>query len=90
MTRVLVAEPLATRGLDALRDAGFTVDERIGLSPAELCDAVRGAAALIIRSATRVDAEVLEAGTDLVVVGRAGIGLDNVDVAEATRRGVMV
>ena len=46
--------------------------------------------ALVIRSATQVTAEVLAAGTDLVVVGRAGIGLDNVDVAEATRRGVMV
>ena len=52
--------------------------------------AVKGAAALIIRSETQVTAEVLEAGTDLVVVGRAGIGLDNVDVAAATRRGVMV
>jgi D-3-phosphoglycerate dehydrogenase len=51
---------------------------------------VKGAAALIIRSATHVTAEVLAAGTDLVVVGRAGIGLDNVDVAEATKRGVMV
>jgi D-3-phosphoglycerate dehydrogenase len=51
---------------------------------------VNGAAALIIRSATQVDAEVLEAGSDLVVVGRAGIGLDNVDVDAATRRGVMV
>jgi D-3-phosphoglycerate dehydrogenase len=51
---------------------------------------VPGAAALIIRSETQVTAEVLEAGTDLVVVGRAGIGLDNVDVAAATRRGVMV
>ena len=61
-----------------------------GLSPEELLGAIPGAAALIIRSATKVTAEVLEAATDLVVVGRAGIGLDNVDVAAATRRGVMV
>ena len=88
--RVLVAEPLAERGLDAMRDAGLEVDERLGLSPAELLAAVPGAAALVIRSATQVTAEVLEAGTDLVVVGRAGIGLDNVDVAAATQRGVMV
>jgi D-3-phosphoglycerate dehydrogenase len=88
--RVLVTEQLATRGLDALRAAGFTVDEQLGLSPEALCEAVRGAKALIIRSATQVDADVLAAGTDLVVVGRAGIGLDNVDVAEATKRGVMV
>jgi D-3-phosphoglycerate dehydrogenase len=88
--RVLVSEPLAASGIDAMKAAGFEVDERPGLSPAELLDAVKGAAALVIRSATRVTAEVLEAGSDLVVVGRAGIGLDNVDVAEATRRGVMV
>ncbi|HUF83514.1 MAG TPA: phosphoglycerate dehydrogenase [Acidimicrobiia bacterium] len=88
--RVLVAEQLATTGIEALRAAGLDVDERVGLSRDELLDAVKGAAALIIRSATEVDAEVLEAGTDLVVVGRAGIGLDNVDVEAATRRGVMV
>jgi D-3-phosphoglycerate dehydrogenase len=88
--RVLVTEHLAPRGLDAMRAAGLEIDERLGLTPAELLDAVRGAAALVIRSATRVTEEVLEAGTDLVVVGRAGIGLDNVDVEAATRRGVMV
>jgi len=88
--RVLVAEPLAARGLEALAAAGLHVDERVGLTAVELTDAVRGASALVIRSATQVTAEVLEAGTDLIVVGRAGIGLDNVDVAAATRRGVMV
>jgi D-3-phosphoglycerate dehydrogenase len=88
--RVLVAEELADRGLEAMRAAGLEVDVRLGMSPAELLDAVRGAAALVIRSATQVTAEVLEAGTDLVVVGRAGIGLDNVDVVTATKRGVMV
>ena len=89
-SRVLVTEPLAEVGLDALRAAGFDVDLRVGLSPEELLGAVSGASALIIRSATKVTAAVLDAGTDLVVVGRAGIGLDNVDVAAATRRGVMV
>ncbi|MDQ3946515.1 MAG: phosphoglycerate dehydrogenase [Actinomycetota bacterium] len=89
-SRVLVTEPLARVGLDALATAGFDVDVRTGLSSAELVSAVAGASALIIRSATKVDEAVLEAGTDLVVVGRAGIGLDNVDVAAATRRGVMV
>ncbi len=88
--RVLVTEEIAARGLEQLRAAGLDVDVRLGLSAAEVCDAVRGAQALIIRSATQVDADVLAAGTDLVAVGRAGIGLDNVDVAEATRRGVMV
>ncbi|MDQ6854811.1 MAG: phosphoglycerate dehydrogenase [Actinomycetota bacterium] len=90
MARVLVAERIAPRGLEALRAAGHEVDERLDLSPDDLLEAVKGAAAIIVRSATRVTGDVLDAGADLVVVGRAGIGLDNVDVAAATRRGVMV
>ncbi len=90
MGRVLVTEKLAQRGLDLLADAGHEVDVQLGLSPEELVAAIAGANALIIRSATTVTPEVLAAGTDLVVVGRAGIGLDNVDVAAATDRGVMV
>lgn len=85
-----MTEQLAPRGLAQLREAGHEVDERLGLSAEELRQAVVGAHGLIIRSATQVSADVLEAGADLVVVGRAGIGLDNVDVAAATRRGVMV
>ncbi len=88
--RVLVTEKIAENGLERLRDAGHDVDVRLDLDPDALLDAVAGAHALIIRSATQVTAEVLAAGTDLVVVGRAGIGLDNVDVAAATDRGVMV
>jgi D-3-phosphoglycerate dehydrogenase len=90
MGRVLVTEKLAQRGLDLLAEAGNEVDEQLGLSPEELVSAIVGADALIIRSATTVTAEVLAAGTDLIVVGRAGIGLDNVDVTAATDRGVMV
>ncbi|HZJ27745.1 MAG TPA: phosphoglycerate dehydrogenase [Acidimicrobiia bacterium] len=88
--RILVTEPIAASGLDVLRAAGLEVDERLGLTPTELVEAVPGAAALVIRSATQVTAEVIEAADALEVVGRAGIGLDNVDVAAATRRGVMV
>ena len=90
MARVLVTEKIAQPGLDQLADAGHEVDVRLGLTPEELVEAIVGAHALIIRSATTVTPEVLEAGTDLVVVGRAGIGLDNVDVAKATERGIMV
>ncbi len=88
--RVLVSEPLAARGIEAMIAAGLDVDVQTGLSPEALRGALAGASALVIRSATQVDAAALEAGSELVVVGRAGIGLDNVDVAEATRRGVMV
>jgi D-3-phosphoglycerate dehydrogenase len=88
MARILVTEEIAEGGLDRLRAAGHEVQVELDLS--RLLDVVKGANALIIRSATQVTAEVLEAGADLVVVGRAGIGLDNVDVEAATRRGVMV
>ena len=90
MARILVTEKIADGGLDRLRAAGHDVDVRLDLTPAELVEAVRGAHALIIRSATTVTAEVLAAGRDLVVVGRAGIGLDNVDTEAATQQGVMV
>jgi len=88
--RVLVAETLAASGLNHMRAHGLEVDVRTGLSPEALREAVAGAAALVVRSATQVDAAVLDAGSDLVLVGRAGIGLDNVDVEAATQRGVMV
>jgi D-3-phosphoglycerate dehydrogenase len=90
VARVLVTEEIAEGGLGRLREAGHQVDVRLGLSPDELLSAVPGANALIIRSATKVTDVVLDAADDLVVVGRAGIGVDNVDVAAATRRGVMV
>ncbi|MEQ1703367.1 MAG: phosphoglycerate dehydrogenase [Ilumatobacteraceae bacterium] len=88
MARILVTEEIAEGGLDRLRAAGHEVVVQLDLS--QLLTAVQGAHALIIRSATQVTAEVLAAGSELVVVGRAGIGLDNVDVPEATKRGVMV
>ncbi len=90
MARVLVTEKLAQRGLDLLAAGGHEVDEQLGLSPEALLSTVPGAHALIIRSATQVTADVLAAGADLVVVGRAGVGFDNVDVDAATERGVMV
>ena len=88
MARILVTEEIAEGGLARLRAAGHEVDVQLDLS--QLLTHIVGAHALIIRSATQVTPEVLEAGGDLMVVGRAGIGLDNVDVDAATRRGVMV
>jgi D-3-phosphoglycerate dehydrogenase len=90
MARIVVTEEIADSGLAELRDAGHDVDVQLGLTPEGLLDAVAGAQALVIRSATQVTAEVLEAAPQLMVVGRAGIGLDNVDLDAATRRGVMV
>src|SRR6266511_5823195 len=89
MVRILIAEPLAEAGVELLR-AHYEVDVRAAMTREELLGEVAGADALVVRSATRVDAEVLEAGRNLKVVARAGIGLDNVDVAAATRLGVLV
>jgi len=90
MARILVSEVLAENGLNRLRAAGHEVDVQVGLSPEELKKVIAGAHALIVRSATDVNADLLEAADSLIVVGRAGVGLDNVDVETATRRGVMV
>ena len=90
MARILVTEELSPRGIEVMTTAGHEVDVRLRLSPDELIETIPGAEALIVRSATKVDDAVFAAGRDLVVVGRAGVGLDNVDVAAATKRGVMV
>jgi D-3-phosphoglycerate dehydrogenase len=87
--RVLVTEPLAERGLELLGEE-FEVQVRTDLALEGLAGAVEPYDALVVRSQTRVDAPVIEAGSNLKVIARAGIGLDNVDVEAATRRGVMV
>jgi D-3-phosphoglycerate dehydrogenase len=86
---VLVADPVAAEGLDVLRPHTRVV-VRTGLAPSELREAVHGADALLVRSETRVSRDVLEAGDRLRVVARAGAGVDNIDVAAATERGVLV
>jgi len=86
---VLVAEELSPAGL-ALLAEDFEVRHVDGADRAALLPALADAAALVVRSATQVDAEALAAGPRLTVVARAGIGLDNVDVPAATERGVMV
>ena len=90
MARVLVSEEISDKGLDLLREAGHEVDVQIGLDDAGLAAAIVGAQAIIIRSATTVSAELLSAGTDLKIVGRAGIGVDNVDIGAATKAGIVV
>ena len=87
--RVLVTEPLSDAGLDLLR-RDFQVDVRPELATGDLAAEIAPYDALVVRSQTKVSAPVIEAGENLKVVARAGIGLDNVDVETATRRGVMV
>jgi D-3-phosphoglycerate dehydrogenase / 2-oxoglutarate reductase len=86
--KVLVAEPLADEGIELLRK-DFEVDVR-NLSKEELLDAIGEYDAVIVRSATKITADVLARAGNLKVVGRAGIGLDNIDVDQCTRQGVLV
>lgn len=90
MARILVTEKLAQAGLDAMTAAGHQVDEQLEWTPESLLDLIKGANALVVRSATKVTKDLLAAGDELIVVGRAGVGLDNVDIEAATQAGVMV
>jgi D-3-phosphoglycerate dehydrogenase / 2-oxoglutarate reductase len=90
MPRVLVSDKLEPQGLDLLRQAGIELDERQGLKGDALKEAVRAADGLIVRSGTQVTAELLEDPGNLRAVVRAGVGVDNIDVAAATRKGIVV
>jgi D-3-phosphoglycerate dehydrogenase len=87
--KVLITEPISESGLDLLRQE-FEVEVRPELAASGLAEAIGPYSALIVRSQTKVTDEVLERAQALKVIGRAGIGLDNVDVEAATRRGIMV
>jgi D-3-phosphoglycerate dehydrogenase len=87
--RVLITEALAENGVEALKQE-FEVDVVLGLSPEELLERIGAYDGLIIRSATRVTAEVIEAAHNLKAIGRAGIGVDNIDIEAATKRGIIV
>ncbi|MBV8445561.1 MAG: phosphoglycerate dehydrogenase [Candidatus Dormibacteraeota bacterium] len=88
-TRILVADPIAQDGVDRLRSAG-EVDVATGLDAGALRERIADYDALVVRSETRVTAELLDAAKRLRVVGRAGVGVDNIDIDAATQRGVLV
>src|SRR5256714_7191641 len=90
MPRVLISDKLEAPGLDLLRQAGLKWDERPGLKGDELREALRAADGVIIRSGTTLTADLLEDPGRLKAVVRAGVGVDNIDVAAATRRGIVV
>ena len=90
MPRVLVSDKLESAGTDLLQQAGIELDERHGLTGAALQDAVRAADGVIVRSATRITAELVEDSGRLRAIVRAGVGVDNIDVAAATRKGIVV
>ncbi|MEE8470029.1 MAG: phosphoglycerate dehydrogenase [Dehalococcoidia bacterium] len=87
--KIIIADPIADDGIKALGSEA-TVDVRLGLKPDELAKVIGEYDALVVRSETKVPAEVIEAGKRLQVIGRAGIGVDNIDLEAATRRGIVV
>ena len=87
--RILVVEPLAAEGLELLR-RHHDVDEKLGLAREEIIAILPEYDALVVRSQVKADAEMIAAGTRLVVIGRAGVGVDNVDLEAATRAGIVV
>ncbi len=90
MPRVFISDKLESTGLDLLKQAGLEIDNRPGLTGPALQDAVRAAEGMIVRSGTRVTAELLEDPGKLKAVVRAGVGVDNIDVGAATRKGIIV
>jgi D-3-phosphoglycerate dehydrogenase / 2-oxoglutarate reductase len=89
--KVLIADPISQRGVEELsRDGALAVSLQTKLKEAKLIEIIPAFSALVVRSETKVTANVLTAGTGLRVIGRAGVGVDNVDVEAATRRGVIV
>jgi D-3-phosphoglycerate dehydrogenase len=90
MPKVLISDKLSPAAVEIFRNRGIDVDQKTGLSPADLRAIIGEYDGLAIRSATKVTKELLDAAPRLKVVGRAGIGVDNVDIRSATARGVVV
>ncbi len=91
MMKILVSDSLGQGGMDILRkEKNIQVDEKVGLKPEELKKIIGEYDAILIRSATKLTADIIEAGKKLRVIGRAGVGVDNVDLEAATKRGIIV
>ena len=90
MPRVLIADELSPKALELFRSRGVEVDVRVGLKKPELVDIIAGYDGLAVRSATKADKDVIAAAKRLKVIGRAGIGVDNIDIPAATARGIVV
>jgi D-3-phosphoglycerate dehydrogenase len=90
MPKVLISDDLSPRAAEILRDRGIEVDVKVGLKPDELKACIGDYDGLAVRSATKVKADILAAAKKLKVIGRAGIGVDNIDVPAATAKGVVV
>ena len=90
MVKVLVSDPIDDEGVEMLRDAGFRVDLRTEITPEELTEAIDGYDAVVVRSRTKLTAEVLEKASSLKAIARAGVGLDNIDTGYAEERDIEI
>jgi D-3-phosphoglycerate dehydrogenase len=90
MPKVLISDDLSPRAVDIFQERGIEVDVKTGLGEDELIAIIGDYDGLAVRSATKATEKVLDAATNLKVIGRAGIGVDNIDVAAATQRGIVV
>lgn len=88
--KILISDPIAKEGVELLKKGGFTVDEKSGLPPEELIKVIPDYDAIIVRGATKVTKDVINAGKNLKVIGRAGVGLDNVDKDAAKAKNIKV
>ncbi|MCA1564687.1 MAG: phosphoglycerate dehydrogenase [Acidobacteria bacterium] len=88
--KILVSDDVSESGLEPLRAGGFTVEKRTGLKPDELREIVRDYDGLVVRSETKVTAALMDEAVRLRAIGRAGVGVDNIDVPAATARGIIV
>ena len=88
--RIFVADDVSDKGLQPLRDAGFVVEKKTGLAPDALREALADSDGLVVRSETKVTPDLMDAARKLRVIGRAGVGVDNIDVPAATARGIVV
>ncbi len=88
--KVLVSDNLSPKGIEILKNAGLEVDVKVGMKPEELRVLIGDYHGLVIRSATKVTPQIIDAAKNLKIVGRAGSGLDNVDIPAATRKGIVV
>ena len=88
--KVLISDNLSPKGIEILKKAGLEVDVKVGMKPDELRTSIGDYHGLVVRSATKVTPQIIDAAKNLKVVGRAGSGLDNVDIPAATRKGIVV
>ncbi len=88
--KILITDPVDDACVEIIKQEGFTVDKKTGLSEEQIIDIIGGYHVLIVRSGTQVTQKVIDSAENLKIIGRAGTGVDNIDIDAATRRGIIV